>query len=74
MINEALYMQVRILREFAKKYKVDEQILNRLFEKYKIYNYIEDCYKTLHTAGDKYIIKEINDILESKGVKYADKK
>ncbi len=69
MINEILYMQIRILREFAKKYKIDEQKLNILFEKYKIYDYINSCYSSLHTTGDNYIIKEIYDILMHKGVK-----
>lgn len=36
-----------------------------LFEKYGIYDYITKYFEALHTMGDDYIIKDIDDYIDS---------
>ncbi len=67
MIDEVLYMEARIIRQFCQKYDMAPKAVNELFEKFQIWDYIESCYDSLHTAGDEYVLSEISDILRGKG-------
>lgn len=66
MINEVLYMEVRLIREFCKKYHVSMGTANEIFKKNDIWSYIEDCYKALHTCGDEYILNDIEVMIQAK--------
>lgn len=68
MINEVLYMEMRLLQQFCDKYNIVSIEANKFFEKYGIWNYIEECYDTLHLNGDEYILNDINQIMTAKGV------
>ena len=37
-----------------------------LFEKYKVFEYLDDCYEALHTTGHRYIINDIDLYIESR--------
>ena len=37
----------------------------RIFEKYDIYGYITKYFESLHTMGDDYIVKDIDDYISS---------
>ena len=37
-----------------------------LFEKYKVFEYLDDCYEALHTTGHRYIINDIDLDIESR--------
>ena len=67
MMNESLYMELRLLGLFRSKYKMESIKVNKLFKDYDIYKYIEECYDTLHMNGDEYILNDICEILKSKG-------
>lgn len=68
MINEVLYMESRLLQQFCYKYKVTALKANRLFKDCGIWQYIEDCYETLHMSGDESILNDISRIISAKGV------
>ena len=36
-----------------------------LFDKYKLFDYIIECYEILHIHGNKYIIEDINEYIYS---------
>ncbi len=68
MINEVLYMQIRLFQEYCLKHKVSSESANTIFNKYKIWKYIEDCYDTLHLSGDDSALYDIDKILKLHGV------
>ncbi len=68
MINEILYMEMRLLHQFCMKNNVLSAEANSIFKVYNIWEYIEECYDTLHLNGDEYILNDIEQILFSKGV------
>ena len=68
MIDEKLYMEIRLFREFCTKFGFSASGTNELFKKHKIWQYIEDCYEIFHTCGDEYILDDIVSVLRKKGV------
>ena len=68
MIDEILYMEIRLLDLFCQNYDISSVQANRLFNDYGIWTYIEECYDTLHMSGDEYILNCITEILTAKGV------
>lgn len=63
MINEVLFMEVRLIRDFCEKYNLTMQAANKIFRENEIWSYIEDCYDALHTSGDEYILNDIESML-----------
>ena len=68
MINEVLYMEIRLVGAFSEKYKLTRAAVNEIFSKYKIWQYIESCYEVFHLNGDEYNLDDISEYLKSKGV------
>ena len=68
LLDEVLYMEVRVFRRFLNKYKIKAKDAYHIFEENDIWGYIEACYETLHMSGDDYVINDIQEILQSKGV------
>ncbi len=60
-------MEVRLLRHFSMKYNISFIEANKIFKDCNIWNYIEDCYDTLHISGDEYILNDIAKIVAAKG-------
>ena len=67
MINEVLFMETRLFRAFCEKFKMPASSVNRIFNSYGIWDYIESCYDVLHMNGDEYILNDILSILKAKG-------
>ena len=67
LFDEILYMEVRVFREFLKKYKMKAPEAYRLFEENDIWGYIESCYETLHMSGDEYVLADVQQILKKNG-------
>ena len=67
MLNEILFMEARIFAEYLRKFKMKPKEANGIFERYGIWNYIEECYDVLHMNGDEYILNDIEYILKKKG-------
>lgn len=63
MINEVLFMEMRLIQQFCKKHQCLSKDANALFNKYGIWKYIEECYDALYdeetglwTQGPDYFI------------------
>ena len=67
MIDEMLFMETRLLRQFCERFHFDQLKTNHLFNEYKIWEYIERCYDYFHTCGDDYILDDITEVLKAKG-------
>ena len=68
MINEVLYMKIRLIREFCKRHHVSMGVANKIFKENQIWSYIEDCYESLHTSGDEYILDDIEAMLPAEAL------
>ena len=40
--------------------------LSDLFDKYRVWNYLYDCYEALHTTGTSYIIEDIDLYIDAR--------
>ncbi len=69
MLNEVLYMEMRLLQQFCQRYQCGSKTANSLFSKYGIWKYIEDCYSSLHMNGDEYVLNDIEEILRAQGAR-----
>ena len=68
LLNEVLFMQTRLFSLFCEKNKIEPKEADLLFKKYGIWNYIENCYDSLHLEGDDSIYTDIINILHSNNV------
>lgn len=68
MIDEVLYMEARIFRQFCSTYGYSAAKANGLFNVHKIWQYIESCYDLFHTCGDEYILNDVAAVLQKEGV------
>ena len=54
----------------AEQYKRAKQLSGRqlsdLFDKYRVWNYLYDCYEALHTTGISYIIEDIDLYIDAR--------
>jgi hypothetical protein len=66
--SEIVFMQVRLLRLASEKWHTTIQKASRVFEKYEILKFVEDCYDVFHTEGDEAVFDEISVVLNHKGV------
>ena len=67
MIDEILFMETRLLRQFGERFHIDHIKTNDLFNQYKIWDYLERCYDYFHTCGDEYILDDIFEVSQAKG-------
>ncbi len=48
----------------AEQYKLAKQLTGRqlaeLFSRYKVWEYVYNCYEALHTTGVRYIVEDID--------------
>lgn len=68
MIDEVLYMQVRIFRMFCERTGMDPQAANRLFLQAGVWKYIADCFDSLHLGGDELVYEDVQRLLRRQGV------
>lgn len=54
----------------AEQYRRAKQLSGRqlsdLFDKYRVWNYLYDCYEALHTTGTSYIIEDIDPYIDAR--------
>ena len=64
--EDIFLLQVRLYRLAQLKWNVDSRRCSEIFNKYKIYDYIEICYEFFHVQGDEAnfddIMKYLNNI------------
>ena len=67
LLDEVIYMEVRIFREFLDRFKMKASEAYSLFERNDIWGYIESCYDILHMNGDEYVLNDVQQILIKNG-------
>ena len=63
-------MQASVFRKAQKKWKLTGSECADVFEKYKLFEFIRDCYDSLHTASYDCALRDVEVILEKNGVKF----
>lgn len=66
--SQIVFMQVRLLRLAAEEWKTTIQIANKIFDKYNLLKFIEECFEVFHMEGDYAVFDEIQKVLQCKGV------
>lgn len=67
VLDEILFFQLRIFRLFCARVKVSSAEGNMIFEKYRIWEYLEDTYDVMHLNGDESALGDVMEILKVKG-------
>ena len=67
LLDEVLYMEIRVFREFIRRYNLKSGEAYRIFEENDIWGYIESCYDVLHMGGDECVLEDIQKILSRNG-------
>ena len=67
LLDEVLYMEVRIFRQFLERFKMKASDAYSIFEDYDIWGYIESCYDVLHMNGDECVLNDVQQILSKNG-------
>lgn len=68
MLDEILYMQVRIFRMFCERTGLDPKAANRLFTQAGVWKFIEHCFDSLHLGGDELVYEDVLRLLRHQGV------
>lgn len=63
-INEFVIFCIEIYK--AKKNLSGKQVYN-IFEKYNLFDYLQDGYDILHTQGEEWLIQDIDEFLKVRG-------
>ena len=54
------------IEEYKKAEKLSGKQVIRIFNKYRVLDYITAYYEALHTTGTKYIVEDINLYIEAR--------
>jgi len=65
---QILYMQMRLVRMAARKWKTTIACAARFFDENGVFKYIEDFFGVFHVEGDLAIFNDIKNYLKNKGV------
>lgn len=67
LLDEVIYMEVRVFREFLRRFSMKASDAYHLFEENDVWGYIESCYDVLHMGGDEAVLNDIQRILIRNG-------
>ena len=67
--DDLFLIQIRLFRLAQNKWHLDEEQCSKVFNKYKIYDYIETCYEFFHVQGDDANLNDIENYLKNNGAK-----
>ena len=67
--DDLFLIQIRLFRLAQSKWNLDEEKCSELFNKYKIYDYIETCYEFFQVQGDDANLNDIENYLKNNGAK-----
>ena len=67
--DDLFLIQIRLFRLAQNKWNLDEKKCSKIFNKYKIYDYIETCYEFFHVQGDEANLSDIENYLKNIGAK-----
>lgn len=55
------------LEVYKSKHKLTGEEAYELFEKYRVFDYLEEGYDMLHTQGDAWLMNDIEEFLKIRG-------
>ena len=67
--DDLFLIQIRLFRLAQDRWNIDEEKCSDIFNKYKIYDYIETCYDFFHIQGYETNLSDIELYLKNNGVK-----
>lgn len=67
MIDEILFMQLRLFRLFCERRSLSPKEGNALWYKHGIWDFVELCYDSLHLSGDESALNDIDCKLAFEG-------
>lgn len=66
--QQIIYMQARLMRLACEGWDKPVEAVAGLFEKYGVFQYIEECFGIFHLEGDEAIFEDIQLYLKNKGM------
>lgn len=70
MIDEVLYMQVRLFRMFQERTGLTSRRANQVFAEGGVWDFVSSCYESLHLSGDEAALNDVFARLDFVGVSY----
>lgn len=67
MLDEVLFMQMRLFRMYRERAGLSARACNALFERRGIWDFIASCYDYLHLEGDDAVLADIEAKLAYEG-------
>ena len=67
LINEVIFMQLRIARLFTERYALEIHNVNKIFIDYGIYSLIADGYDAYHCGSDEIVYRDALEVLKREG-------
>lgn len=68
MLDEVLYMQTRIFRMFIERTGLSPRAANRLFDQAGAWDFLSECYDSLHVESDQLALDDVLSLMRHKGV------
>lgn len=65
--RQILFMQIRILRMAAEKFKISLKEAAELFKKFDVLKYIREGFGIFHVEGDEAVFEDVKNYLKSRG-------
>ena len=65
--QQILFMQIRLIRITSEKLGITLKQTAEMFDKFKVLQFIRDCWGISHVEGDNAVYEEIREYLISKG-------
>lgn len=66
MLDETLFMQIRLFRMFREQFNLPSARALAIFNEYGIWQFVEDGYDLFHMQGDQTTLDEIVKVLTYK--------
>lgn len=66
--QQIIYMQARMVRRAAEKWKISIEDTTKIFVKYRVLQYIEECFGIFHVQGDEAVLEDIEEYLKNRGI------
>ena len=66
--QQIIYMQTRMIRLASEMWDMSIETIVKLFTKYNVLKYIEECFDLFHMEGDQAILEDITAYLKNKEV------
>lgn len=66
-LSEKTYMKVRLFRLAQKRWNMNFEQVSELFNRYHLYDAIDELYEEFHVQGDGANLDELREIIEKQG-------